>query len=231
MICLNEFIDGINRFGGFFVSGTVSTLVLSFLTVFFGVIFGTMFAMMKLSKRKILNVPANIYIEIIRGTPLFLQLMIIYFGLPQIGIKFPDIDLIPRFPEFLAALIAMTINSSAYVAEIIRAGINSIDKGQTEAARSLGMPSKMAMKLIILPQAYKNILPALCNEFVTVIKETAIVSVVGYQDLMYAAQTARIVTFAVFPPLLSAGAVYFVLTFTTSRLIAKLEKRWARSDA
>jgi len=228
---LNEIIASVNRYGALFLSGTISTLTLSFLTVLFGVIFGTMFAMMKLSKKKILNVPANIYIEIIRGTPIFLQLVLIYFGLPQIGVRFPNIDGFAFFPECMSALIALVMNSTAYVAEIIRAGITSIDKGQTEAARSLGMPENMAMKLIILPQAYKNILPALCNEFVTIIKETAIVSVVGYQDLMYAAQQVRIDTFKVFPPLLVAGAVYFVLTFTTSRLIAVLEKRWARSDA
>ena len=228
---MDVIIDSINRFGGYFLIGTRNTLILSFFAVLGGVVFGTLLALMKLSKKKVLNVPANIYIEIIRGTPLFLQLMIIYFGLPSLGIKFPNVWFTKFFPEFMAALIAMAINSSAYVAEIIRAGINSIDKGQTEAARSLGMSEKMAMKLIILPQAYKNVLPTLCNEFVTIIKETAIVSVVGYPDLMYAGQQARIVTFEVFPPLLSAGAVYFVMTYTTSRLIARLEKRWARSDA
>lgn len=224
-------INSLNRYGWMYLIGTRNTLLLAFLSVIWGIIVGTLLAVMKLSKRKVLSVPANIYIEIIRGTPVFLQLMLIYFGLPLIGIKFPNLWFTKYFPEFMAALIAMGINSSAYVAEIIRAGINSIDKGQTEAARSLGMTEKKSMKLIILPQAFKNILPALCNEFVTVIKETAIVSVIGYMDLMYAADQIRIDTFTVFEPLLMAGAVYFVLTFTTSRLIARLEKRWARSDA
>lgn len=231
MIFLDAIINTINRYASLFWAGTRSTLILAFFAVLFGVVFGTLFAIMKLSKRKIFNVPANIYIEVIRGTPLFLQLMIIYFGLPLFGIRFPNVSFFPFFQEFMSALLAMGINSTAYVAEIIRAGINSIDKGQSEAARSLGMPEKMAMKLIILPQAYKNILPALCNEFVTIIKETAIVSVVGYQDLMYAAQQVRIDTFKVFEPMLVAGAIYFILTFTTSQLIAKLEKRWARSEA
>lgn len=224
-------VNSISKYGWLYLIGTRNTLLLAFLSVIWGILVGTLLAVMKLSKRKVLSVPANIYIEIIRGTPVFLQLMIIYFGLPLIGIKFPNLWFTKYFPEFMAALIAMGINSSAYVAEIIRAGINSIDKGQTEAARSLGMTEKMSMRLIILPQAFKNILPALCNEFVTVIKETAIVSVIGYMDLMYSADQVRIDTFKVFEPLLVAGGVYFVLTFTTSRLIARLEKRWARSDA
>jgi len=228
---LDIILNNINEYGWLFVSGTKDTLILSFFSVLWGVVFGTLFALMKLSKKKVLSIPANIYIEVIRGTPVFLQLMIIYFGLPLIGIRFPNVSFSKYFPEFMSALIAMGINSAAYVAEIIRAGINSVDKGQTEAARSLGMPQKMAMKLIILPQAYKNILPALCNEFVTVIKETAIVSVVGYTDLMYSANQVRIDTFKVFEPLFVAGGIYFVLTFTTSRLIARLEKRWARSEA
>lgn len=230
MIYLDIILKYVNNYGNLFLVGLRNTLILAFFAVILGVLFGTLLALMKLSKKKFLNIPANVYIEIIRGTPMFLQLMIIFYGLPIFGIRFPNLWFTDYFPEFMSALVAMSMNSSAYVAEIIRAGINSIDKGQMEAARSIGMTESMAMKLIILPQAYKNILPALCNEFVTIIKETAIVSVVGFPDLMYSAQQVRIDTFRVFEPMLAAGGVYFVLTFTTSRLIAKLEKRWAAGD-
>ena len=159
----------------FFINGAKFTLILAFFTVFLGVIVGTIFALMKISRNKILNIIASTYIEIIRGTPLLVQLYIIFYGLPYVGLELPDV---------VAGIFALSINSSAYVAEIIRGGINAIDKGQMEAARSLGMSYNRAMISIIIPQAVKNIIPVLGNEFIVVIKESSIVSVIGIHELI-----------------------------------------------
>lgn len=206
----------------FFISGTQITLFLSFFGVIFGVVLGVFLALMKMSKKPIFKVPASAYIEVVRGTPLLVQLYIIYIGLPKLtGIPFPDLTL---------GIIAISFNSAAYVSEIIRAGIQSIDKGQMEAARSLGMPHNTAMRYIIIPQAFKNILPALANEFIVLVKESAIVSVIGIQDLMYKADTVRGNSFKPFAPLIIAAVIYFTITFTLSKLVGKLERRLSASD-
>lgn len=211
----------LSKYYMFFIDGSKITIVISILTVIFGVIFGTLLALMKISGSKILKVIASSYIEIIRGTPLLVQLYIIYYGLPVIGIELPD---------FMAGVITLSINSGAYVAEIIRAGIEAVDRGQMEAARSLGMTKAMAMRHIIIPQAFKNILPALGNEFIVVIKESSIVSIIGIHELMYNADTVRGNTYQPFEPLISAAVIYFVLTFTLSRLLGKAERRMKTSD-
>jgi len=179
---------------------------LAALAVLFGVAIGLFLSLMKLSKRKALRFVASAYIEFIRGTPLLVQLFIIYYGLQAIGIKFPDIPWIGailgiNFSDFMSGVLTLGINSGAYVAEIFRAGIQAVDVGQTEAARSLGMPHRMAMRYIIIPQAVRNILPALGNEFVVVIKESSIVSIIGIAELMYKADTVRGNTFQPFEPL------------------------------
>jgi len=159
------------------------------------------------------------------------QIFIVFYGLPQIGIEFPDVPALGEdFPRFMAGAIALSLNSAAYVAEIIRAGIQAVDKGQMEAARSLGMPHSMAMRYIILPQAVRNILPALGNEFVVVIKEYSIVSVIGVAELMYNAETVRGNTFRPFEPLIIAALIYFAMTFTLSKLVGKAERRMRTSD-
>jgi len=164
------------KYYGFFVNGTAITLLLSFFGVTFGALIGVLFALMKLSGNRLLKSFSTAYIEVVRGTPLLVQLYIVYYGIPRLtGIDFEDLTL---------GIIAISLNSAAYVAEIIRAGILSIDKGQMEAARSLGMSHRMAMTNIIIPQAFKNILPALGNEFIVLIKESAIVSIIGIHDLM-----------------------------------------------
>ena len=183
----------------FFISGTSNTLMLSFITVILGLIGGIVLSIMKLSKFKILQNISGAYIAFIRGTPLLVQLYIVYYGLKDI-------------PMFVAGVIAMSINSSAYIAEIIRAGIMAVDKGQFEATKSLGMTGAMAYKEVILPQAFKNILPALGNEFIVLIKESAIVSVIGLHDLMYNVDTIRGITYNPFEPLLVAALIYFILT-------------------
>jgi polar amino acid transport system permease protein len=213
----------LEKYYGFFVDGTSITLFLSFFGVALGVMLGVILALMKLSKNILLKSFSTAYIELVRGTPLLVQLYIIYYGLPRLlGVDFGDITL---------GIVAISLNSAAYVAEIIRAGILSIDKGQMEAARSLGMPHNMAMINIIIPQAFKNILPALGNEFIVLIKESSIVSVVGIHDLMYNADTVRGNTYLPFEPLIIAALIYFVITFILSKLLNLLERRMRAGDS
>lgn len=205
----------------FFINGAKFTIVLAFFTVIIGSLLGTILALMKLSKSKVINFIATAYIEFVRGTPLLVQLYIIFYGLPNLGIELPDM---------VAGIIALSINSGAYVAEIIRAGIQAIDKGQMEAARSLGLTHNMAMKSVIIPQAIKNILPALGNEFIVVIKESSIVSVIGIHELMYNADTVRGNTFKPFEPLIVAAIMYFIMTFSLSKVMGSFERRMKSGD-
>lgn len=205
----------------FFLEGAKFTLIIAFFSVLLGVVGGTVFALMKISKSLILNAIASAYVEIIRGTPLLVQLYIIFYGLPYIGVDLPDM---------VAGILAMGINSSAYVAEIIRGGINSVDKGQMEAARSLGMSYNMAMISIIIPQAVKTIIPVLGNEFIVIIKESSIVSVIGIHELSYNADTVRGNIFKPFEPLLISAIMYFAMTFTLSKFMKRVEERMNISD-
>jgi His/Glu/Gln/Arg/opine family amino acid ABC transporter permease subunit len=215
----------------FFINGAKNTVILAALTVLLGVLLGTVLALMRLSKFRLLKFISAAYIEFIRGTPVMVQIFIVFYGLPQIGIEFPDVPALGQdFPRFMAGVIALSLNSAAYVAEIIRAGIQAVDNGQMEAARSLGLTHRMAMTYIILPQAVRNILPALGNEFVTVIKESSIVSVIGISELMYNADTVRGNTFLPFEPLIVAAVIYFIMTFTTSKLLGYAERRMRASD-
>jgi len=215
----------------FFISGAKNTVILAALTVLLGVMLGTVLALMRLSKFRVLKFISAAYIEFIRGTPVMVQIFIVFYGLPQLGIEFPEVPALGQgFPRFMAGVIALSINSAAYVAEIIRAGIQAVDVGQMEAARSLGLTHRMAMTYIILPQAVRNILPALGNEFVTVIKESSIVSVIGISELMYNADTVRGNTFLPFEPLIVAAVIYFIMTFTTSKLLGYAERRMRTGD-
>lgn len=201
----------------FFISGTTNTLMLSALTVVFGLVGGIILSIMKISPFKPTQKLAGAYISFIRGTPLLVQLYIVYYGLKDM-------------PMFAAGVVAMSINSSAYIAEIIRAGITAVDKGQFEATKSLGMTTPMAYKEVILPQAFKNILPALGNEFIILIKESAIVSVIGLHDLMYNVDTIRGLTYKPFEPLIVAAVIYFVLTAILSKGVDSIERRLQVSD-
>ena len=167
----------LEKYYPFFLEGVKNTLIIAFASVVIGVFFGTLMAVMRMSKIKPLKWISCAYIEFIRGTPLMVQLMFIFYGLPMIGITFPDISFIPNFSRFMAGIVAMSMNSCAYVAEIIRSGIQAVDSGQLEAARSIGFKYGESMTIVVLPQAVKNILPALGNEFISVIKESTIVSV------------------------------------------------------
>ena len=215
----------LQRYYPYFLDGVKNTLIIAAMSVVLGVVFGTLMAIMRMCRIKPLRWLAVAYIEFVRGTPLMVQLMFIFYGLPMVGIEFPDVSWIPNFSRFMAGIVAMSINSCAYVAEVIRSGIQAVDEGQMEAARSIGFKYGESMRLVILPQAIKNILPALGNEFVTVIKESSIVSVIGISDLMYGTSGVIALTYRSLPCLAIAACIYFILTFLSSRLIAYFEKR------
>ncbi|UZQ83511.1 amino acid ABC transporter permease [Thermoanaerobacter sp. RKWS2] len=209
------------KYSHLFVSGLLMTLKLTFLAVTIGVILGLIVALIKMSSIKPISFIGASYVEIIRGTPLLVQLLLIYNGLMQFGID---------IPAFTAGVSALAINSAAYVAEIIRAGIQAVDPGQNEAARSLGMTHAMAMRYVIIPQAIKNILPALGNEFIVMLKESAIVSVIGFADLTRQADIIQSITYKYFEPYIIIAAIYFVMTFIFSRLLGIFERRLRAGD-
>ncbi len=219
----------ITRYYNFFLEGVQNTLIIAVFTVLFGTLLGILLAVAKMSNFKPLKWLSTAYIEFFRGTPLMVQLMFIFYGLPMIGITFPEIPFIENFQRFAAGIVAMSLNSAAYVAEVIRSGIQAVDIGQMEAARSLGFNKTQSMLLVILPQAIKNILPALGNEFVTVIKESSIVSVIGIADLMYRTNGVKAKNYKTLECLFIAAIIYFILTFVSSRLIALMERRMNRA--
>ena len=208
----------IERYNSFFTEGIVNTLIIAAFSVLFGAILGTLMASLRMWI-------AVAYIEFVRVTPLMVQLMFIFYGLPMIGITIPNIPWIPNFSRFAAGIVAMSMNSCAYVAEIIRSGIQAVDGGQMEAARSVGFSSGEAMRLVVLPQAIRNILPALGNEFVTVIKESSIVSVIGIADLMFRTNDVIAVTYKNLECLAVAALCYFVLTFVSGRAVSLAERK------
>ncbi|EPW8772268.1 ABC transporter permease subunit [Staphylococcus aureus] len=219
---MNDESGFISKYGSFFLKGIKITILISLIGVALGSILGAFVALMKLSKIKIISWIASIYIEILRGTPMLVQVFIVFFGITAaLGL---DIS------ALVCGTIALIINSSAYIAEIIRAGINAVDKGQMEAARSLGLNYRQTMKSVIMPQAIKNILPALGNEFVTLIKESSIVSTIGVGEIMFNAQVVQGISFDPFTPLLVAAALYFVLTFVLTRIMNMIEGRLNASD-
>ncbi|AVS02925.1 TPA: ABC transporter permease subunit [Staphylococcus aureus] len=219
---MNDDSGFISKYGSFFLKGIKITILISLIGVALGSILGAFVALMKLSKIKVISWIASIYIEILRGTPMLVQVFIVFFGITAaLGL---DIS------ALVCGTIALVINSSAYIAEIIRAGINAVDKGQMEAARSLGLNYRQTMKSVIMPQAIKNILPALGNEFVTLIKESSIVSTIGVGEIMFNAQVVQGISFDPFTPLLVAAALYFVLTFVLTRIMNMIEGRLNASD-
>lgn len=219
---MNDDSGFIFKYGSFFLKGIKITILISLIGVALGSILGAFVALMKLSKIKIISWIASIYIEILRGTPMLVQVFIVFFGITAaLGL---DIS------ALVCGTIALIINSSAYIAEIIRAGINAVDKGQMEAARSLGLNYRQTMKSVIMPQAIKNILPALGNEFVTLIKESSIVSTIGVGEIMFNAQVVQGISFDPFTPLLVTAALYFVLTFVLTRIMNMIEGRLNASD-
>ncbi|MDO4493973.1 MAG: amino acid ABC transporter permease [Clostridia bacterium] len=205
-----------------FLSGLVGTLWLSALTVLFGTLLGMLVALMRMSKLRLPRWFAGIYIEILRGTPILVQLYFFWIGLPKI-VPF-------ELGDTACILVALIINASAYISEIIRAGINAVDKGQWEAARSIGLSEFHVMTRVILPQAVKNILPALCNEFISTIKGTSLASVFFVNELTTSYKTVQSVTFLALQSLIIVAIIYFILNFTLSKLLILLERRLMNRD-
>ena len=240
-----------------FKQGLIVTVMLSLLTVIIGFILGIVLAMMRLSnfhpfrfiavnrqgrlrrsaflialsKFNPLSFLATVYVEVLRSTPVIVQIFIIYYGVFGL-IDLPGFKIFGfiRFNRFFPGVVALGMNSGAYLCEIIRSGIQSIDGGQNEAARSLGLSSGQTMRYIILPQAIRNILPAIANEFVVIIKESAITYTIGVADIMSAVNAVKGATFLIMEPLLVATAIYFCLCFPTSKIIAYFERRMSRGN-
>lgn len=202
------------------VSGIGVTIKVTILALLIGLILGFVIALCNLSNRKLPRIIGGIYTDVIRGTPSVTQLMIIYF------VVFASI----HWEKWIIASIAFGINSGAYVSEIIRAGIQSIDKGQMEAGRSLGLSKRQTMKKVVLPQALKNVFPALCNEFIVLVKETAIVGYVGLMDIQKAGDFIKSATFLAFMPLIGTAIIYYVLIKLLNIGLKRIEIRLRRSD-
>ncbi len=202
------------------VKGIGVTIEVSLLAVVIGICIGYLIAKCNLSKKKGLRAIGKVYTDVIRGTPSVTQLMIIYF------VIFAAVP----WPKWIIASIAFGINSGAYVSEIIRAGILSIDKGQTEAGRSLGLNARQTMRLIVMPQAVKNIFPTLCNEFIVLIKETAIVGYVGLMDIQKAGDFIKSATFRAFMPLIGTAIIYYVIIKVLTIILNRIEKKLRESE-
>lgn len=213
-----------------FLEGMGCTVLLSALTVLFGFILALVLTSARMTKIYPLRWLATMYVEVMRATPMLVQLFVVYYVLLG-DISLPSFKLFGfiRFERLVPGVIALSLNSAAYLSEIIRSGIQSIDQGQTEAARSLGLSQMQNMFHIILPQAIRNILPSIANEFVTIIKESSICYTIGVQEIMSAVTTAQS-SYQIAEPLIIAAALYFCLTFPTSKIIAYFERRMSRGN-
>ena len=205
-----------------YLSGLWGTLWISAVTVLFGALLGVLVALMRMSRFKLLRGISKAYIEVLRGTPILLQLYFFWIGLPK---------LVPfELSDTQCIVAALAVNASAFISEIIRAGIGAVDKGQWEAARSIGLSESHVMTHVIFPQAVKNILPALCNEFISTVKGTSLASVFFGGELMTSFKTVQSATFLALQSLTIVGVIYFVLNFVLSRLLGVLERRLTVSD-
>mgnify|MGYP000322828613 CR=1 FL=1 len=215
----------IERYNSFFTEGIVNTLIIAAFSVLFGAILGTLMASLRMCRIPPLRWIAVAYIEFVRGTPLMVQLMFIFYGLPMIGITIPNISWIPNFSRFAAGIVAMSMNSCAYVAEIIRSGIQAVDGGQMEAARSVGFSSGEAMRLVVLPQAIRNIMPQIGNNLIINIKDTSVLSVISIVDLFFVHKSVAGALYTYFESATIVMAIYLTMTLVTSRLLLLVEKR------
>lgn len=205
-----------------YLSGLWGTLWISAVTVLFGALLGVLVALMRMSRFKLLRGISKAYIEVLRGTPILLQLYFFWIGLPK---------LVPfELSDTQCIVAALAVNASAFISEIIRAGIGAVDKGQWEAARSIGLSESHVMTHVIFPQAVKNILPALCNEFISTVKGTSLASVFFVGELMTSFKTVQSATFLALQSLTIVGVIYFALNFMLSRLLGVLERRLTVSD-
>ena len=217
----------------YFAQGILYTLLLSVVAVALAVLPALGLALMRLSKNKVLRGLSGAYIALFRSTPLLVQLALIYYGLFGVaGIQLPSIYVLGyiNLAQFVPGAVALALNSAAYVAEIFRGGILAVDKGQMEAARSLGLTQWQGMKFVVLPQAIKNILPALANEVITMVKESSICSTYGMMELMWGAKTVAATTYVTLGPYVLAAIIYFCVNFPASKAIEAVERRMRRGD-
>ena len=256
LIKLSNFAK-LSGYAEMFGQGLAITVMLSIGTVVVGALLGVVLALMRmsdlrplrflgldkegrlrgpgvlttLSKFNPLSFLATAYVEILRSTPVIVQIAVIYYGIFGV-IDLPTFSLfgITKFHRFFPGVVALGMNSGAYLCEIIRSGIQSIDGGQSEAARSLGLSQSQTLRFVVLPQAIRNILPAIANEFVVIIKESAVTYTIGVQDIMAVVQSVKGATYLIMEPLLVATALYFCLCFPTSKLIAYVERRMSRGN-
>ncbi len=211
-----------NKYDYVYIDGLVGTLWLAAITVLIATVLGTIIAIMKMSKIKLFDIFTSIYIGVLRGTPILLQLYFFWLVLP---------NLVPfKISDTACIIIALIINASSYVAEIIRAGIQAVDKGQVEAARSLGLSSSNTMKKVVLPQAIKNILPALGNEYISMVKQASLASVFFINELTTSYRTVQSATFLAVPSLVIAGIIYLIVTTVLSKVLGIFERRLQRNE-
>lgn len=254
-----EHFQMVAQYADLFKQGMVITILLSALTVLFGFFLALLLAIMRLSNLRPcrflavnreghlreqgflfalsrfnpISFIATVYVEVFRATPMLVQLWLVYYLLfDKNVIDLPKVTVLGfiRLERFIPGVVALALNSGAYLSEIVRAGIQSIDGGQTEAARSLGLTQGQNMRYVVLPQAIKNTLPAIANEFVTIIKESAITYTIGVQDIMSAVNATKGALYIMAEPLIVATVMYFCLTFPTSKIIAYFERRMSRGD-
>ncbi len=254
-----EHFQMVAQYADLFKQGMIITILLSALTVLLGFFLALLLAIMRLStfrpfrffcmdkaghlreqeflfalsRFNPISFIATVYVEVFRATPMLVQLWLVYYLLfDKSVIDLPKVTMLGfiRMERFIPGVVALALNSGAYLSEIVRAGIQSIDGGQTEAARSLGLTQGQNMRYVVLPQAIKNTLPAIANEFVTIIKESAITYTIGVQDIMSAVNATKGALYIMAEPLIVATVMYFCLTFPTSKIIAYFERRMSRGD-
>ena len=204
------------------LTGAAVTVQITALSVLLGIIIGLFVGIARISTYRIIHLIAAVYVDFLRGTPLLVQIFLVYFALPVVTGQ--------RIDPFIAAIAACSINSSAYVAEIFRAGIQSIDAGQMEAGRSLGMSWLQTMRYIIVPQAARRVIPPLGNEFIALLKDSSLVSVIGFEELTRRGQLIIARTYASLEIWLCVAIIYLVMTVSISRLVAWLERRYKIDD-
>ncbi len=209
---ISEYLDA-------FLRGLQMTLEISVISIILGFIGGILIGMLRVSRNPLISGVSSVYVEAFRGTPLLIQIFLVYLGLPQLGIEVES--------ALVAGLIALSANSAAYQAEIFRGGVQSIPKGQMEAARSLGMTHNQSMANVVIPQALRNALPAYTNEFITMIKDSSLVMTIGVLELTLTGKLISAETAQPFVVLIFVAVLYFILTFTTSRILRYVEKRFA----
>ena len=219
------------KYALYFVQGVEYTLLLAVVSVLLAILPALLLALMRLSKNRVVKGLSGAYVAVFRSTPLLVQLSIIFFGLFNV-IRIPSVKIFGfvDLSYFIPGVVALALNSSAYVAEIFRAGILAVDGGQMEAARSLGLSKWQGMKLVVLPQAVKNILPTLANEMVTMVKESSICMALGMQELMWGAKTVAASTYISIGPYILAAIIYFCINFPAGKAIEAVERRMRRGD-